>query len=305
MMIRGKIKSLNSYFRIEDKVARAFKYFPSKERINSYPFLCSDTYYFKADIRIDIEEDLNSISGAGESSVLYLNGKVTDVLLSSLIKELGKRQLRFLRLIVGDSDFPLKESTISELIPFFIEIYSVNFRQESLAMIKNLPLGLESQRYRSAGQIRDFKKLPKYEPSMRPNGILVAWNDDTFTSERKEAREILRLSPSVFEFRDRVPARTIHKMMRKSKLVACPRGNGIDTHRFWESLYLGALPVLLKKNRLTNEPDWPCYEIDSWHQVSSWTASELTDIYESKIKQLKEFRAFAHQFVDHLGGKDV
>ena len=33
--------------------------------------------------------------------------------------------------------------------------------------------------------------------------------------------------------------------------IACPEGNGIDTHRFWETLYMGRYPVVLH-NRVTD-----------------------------------------------------
>ena len=32
--------------------------------------------------------------------------------------------------------------------------------------------------------------------------------------------------------------------VRSHKFVLCPRGNGIDTYRLWESLYLGAIPIV-------------------------------------------------------------
>jgi hypothetical protein len=296
---------LNKVYKIEDKVVRTFRNLPSQKRVDSYPFLSSDTYFFQSDIRIESGDNIRLIIGADESSIIYLNGNLSGDVLTSLIQELKKRRLSFARLIVGDSDYPLEESVLSELKPYFVELYCVNYCEETIGPIKNLPLGLESQRYRSAGQIRDFKKLPSYESLKRPHGILVAWNDDTYINERKMARELLRVSPFVYEFSNRVPARLIHKMMRSSKLVACPRGNGIDTHRFWESLYLGALPVILKGNRLSSQTDWPCLEIDSWQEVNDWTSTYLKDIYESKVPELREFRVLAHRFVDYLGGKDV
>ena len=39
------------------------------------------------------------------------------------------------------------------------------------------------------------------------------------------------------------------KDLRDSEYVLCPRGNGIDTHRFWESLYAGVVP-LIEHNRV-------------------------------------------------------
>jgi hypothetical protein len=35
-------------------------------------------------------------------------------------------------------------------------------------------------------------------------------------------------------------------LMNEYRYVLCPQGNGIDTHRFWESLYRGCVPIVLK-----------------------------------------------------------
>jgi hypothetical protein len=35
------------------------------------------------------------------------------------------------------------------------------------------------------------------------------------------------------------------KELSKYRFCLCLRGNGIDTHRFWESLYLGVIPVII------------------------------------------------------------
>lgn len=37
--------------------------------------------------------------------------------------------------------------------------------------------------------------------------------------------------------------------LRQAEFSLCPRGNGIDTHRFWESLYSGTIPII-EKNRV-------------------------------------------------------
>ena len=130
---------LKNVYKMEDKAVRTLKALPSQERLDSYPFLSSDTYFFQSDIRIESEENLRLIVGADKSSIFYLNGNPPVNLLTNLITELNKRQLRFARLIVGDSDFPLDESVLSELKPFFREIYCVNYREKIIGPIKNLP----------------------------------------------------------------------------------------------------------------------------------------------------------------------
>jgi hypothetical protein len=49
--------------------------------------------------------------------------------------------------------------------------------------------------------------------------------------------------------------------------IAAPRGNGMDTHRFWESLYRGATPVVLPTQWSSNlKPhNIPFVEVDAWN----------------------------------------
>ena len=50
------------------------------------------------------------------------------------------------------------------------------------------------------------------------------------------------------------------------KYIAAPRGNGLDTHRFWEALYRGSYPVVIKSNwsRQVSALGIPIVEIDNW-----------------------------------------
>ncbi len=51
------------------------------------------------------------------------------------------------------------------------------------------------------------------------------------------------------------------------KLVICPRGNGRDTHRFWEALYAGSIPVVVESEipyNLLNQFDLPVVRLKSW-----------------------------------------
>ena len=46
--------------------------------------------------------------------------------------------------------------------------------------------------------------------------------------------------------------------------IACPEGNGIDTHRFWETLYMGRYPVVLH-NRVNDAfSDLPVLILNKW-----------------------------------------
>lgn len=44
--------------------------------------------------------------------------------------------------------------------------------------------------------------------------------------------------------------------------VLCPPGNGIDTHRLWETLYAGSIPVVLRNSALNAFGDLPILFVD-------------------------------------------
>jgi hypothetical protein len=55
------------------------------------------------------------------------------------------------------------------------------------------------------------------------------------------------------------------------RFSACPRGNGIDTHRFWECQYLGVVPVV---ERSTHTEMWakrglPMVLLDDWSELTA------------------------------------
>jgi len=56
--------------------------------------------------------------------------------------------------------------------------------------------------------------------------------------------------------------------IKKSKFVLCPRGNGIDTHRLWETLYLGSIPIIEKFRTHDICQDLPILFIDDWSEIN-------------------------------------
>ena len=52
------------------------------------------------------------------------------------------------------------------------------------------------------------------------------------------------------------------------KFVFCPGGNGMDSHRKWESLYMGAIPI--DKRNIDNQfyQDLPICLVDNWEDVT-------------------------------------
>ncbi len=52
------------------------------------------------------------------------------------------------------------------------------------------------------------------------------------------------------------------------KYVLCPRGNGIDTHRMWETLYSGRIPIVKRCVNTSFYEDYPILIIDDYSELN-------------------------------------
>ena len=296
--MRYRIRNL--IYVIEDKFARMSAKYPKSERYDGYPFLSGDSYYFASRHRIRTIEDLMRLNVKTNSPFIFIEVILIQSHWAELISILKRKGFICGNLIIGESDVPPTEAQLIQLNQFFKTVWCVNLPSEIAERVRNLPLGLESQRYRSAGQIRDFSPEPRYIGNRRKIGLLVAWNDSTNFDERLTTREMLRRSEETYEVKSRLNARTIHRLMRNSLMVACPPGNGLDTHRFWESLYLGAIPVVLKRHTL---PSWELgtyFAVDSWDDVVKMNRRDMLEVYTGKVQDLKKFRSVSQDFLDTI-----
>ncbi len=58
------------------------------------------------------------------------------------------------------------------------------------------------------------------------------------------------------------------KNCRKSNFVLCPVGNGVDTHRIWETLYVGGIPII-KSHTVLNKlvMELPVLVLQDWEEL--------------------------------------
>ena len=76
------------------------------------------------------------------------------------------------------------------------------------------------------------------------------------------------------------------KDLSSYKYVVCPKGNGIDTMRMWESLYCGAIPIVDRSGVSSCFSDLlPMIEVDDWDLDKEY----LESIYPSLSTRLSNF----------------
>jgi hypothetical protein len=175
-------------------------------------------------------------------------------------------------LIIMESDTTQYESDLASLYPYVEKIYSNNLIGNTSRCFP-IPLGLERQAYQSAGRLNNFKHQSLNKSEKRSIQFLIAWNDNT-NPNRKIYRNQFKADSRCLIVENRLHANTIHKLMKKSKFIPCPAGNGLDTHRVWEAIYLGAVPVILE-SEFCGDATWPVIVIKNWSELLEKSNEEL------------------------------
>jgi hypothetical protein len=272
-----------SIFFIYVQVLRATHYFkrlfityPKKSAKNVYPVLSSDAYLNFCDTSISDQQEFDLFKKliSGADSFKTVNSIYLDGHWLGPFKELFETQkvvspsTRKGILLVGGTDDTRLPQDFDWAKNFFLIVKVVNLKFES-DFVKGLPLGIESTKYGSGGRFRYFMRKRKAlnQNKLRPIKYLIAFNEATNTSARSCARIHFEKVKDASIIRNRIPVAALHYLMTKSEFVICPRGNGMDTHRIWESAYLGAVPVILANSAPGGSHAWPVLQVENWEDL--------------------------------------
>jgi len=178
-------------------------------------------------------------------------------------------------LILGNSDRDW--TTFDHRLPSSVrKVLLQNSFLPNDGLLHGIPIGLENRPHGRNGMPHLF--LKQYEMNRKSNKIMVGPFGATHP---------LRTYMTEADYSKH--ARIVHYQLRMScvetalisstfQFVAAPRGNGRDTHRFWEVLYRGSLPVV-------HDDTWT----DNMQLIgvplvrtNGWSADALTSSIESE-----------------------
>jgi len=182
------------------------------------------------------------------------------------------------KLVLGHSDLMTDSRIIS-----FLRIFGVShvFGQNTISLLgksTSLPLGLtndcdDSPVHRILGNTQHIIRAHQSTNFLSSYTGTIYVN---FTAKNNEAvrKMILNLLPAIenvvrgemiFSESGRIKYLS---NLRTNSFVLCPEGNGVDTHRLWETLYMGGIPIVQKNVYLESLlNDLPVVQVDHWDQL--------------------------------------
>lgn len=180
-------------------------------------------------------------------------------------------------LILGHSDQRTAFSRVLLLrLLGYRKIYGINVVKFG-NVSRPIPIGItnntsESESHRLFGNNELMIKANEVEFLSQSNGLVYGcFSTETNPKERLPLAKLLLKTKHTFEEPEFSIEGRIRYLenLRKYAFTACPVGNGIDTHRLWEVLYMGGIPII-KKNKILESmlEDLPFVIVRDWDQMN-------------------------------------
>lgn len=172
-------------------------------------------------------------------------------------------------LIAGNSDRDFNLHSL-EFPKNLRRLYLQNSFVSDLNLIRTLPIGVENLHHSTNGLPGSLKSRVDFQ--VKRNQILIG----PFGATHAERVELLNLDScrDLAVTSQRLSPRMYSEYASEFKFVACPRGNGVDTHRVWESLYRGSIPIVLD-NAWSQSLDYLGLPII---RIPTWTKDNLVEV---------------------------
>ena len=249
-------------------------------RPSSRPYLSGDTFRALAD-GVWEKQKRADLTRLPEGSVVFCEGD----LVSDLADSAQQSRAKGLVLILGNSDtnhFTLEHSLTESGL--FRKVFAQNLMEEHPFAIP-LPIGLENRFRQHHGIPRNFTRIRgQVHVGAKKPRIMWSFNKNTNPQEREPAERALQNSAVADHVGWLTPSEHLRSLSLYS-FVACPAGNGLDTHRVWEAMYMHCVPIVTRSYAFEyfEGLGMPLWIVDSFKELEQLQEADLVHTYQTLL----------------------
>lgn len=202
-------------------------------------------------------------------------------------------------LFTGNSDYTINENRLAG-VPNNVKKWFCQNKDVENDLLVAVPMGLENHEHlqcvpnhgfgweHAKPKHRIIKNASKFNNRDADEFIYANFGISTNTSIRSPVADICQSTKSInceiasshLDNFHRDYSRYVQQIL-KHKMVVCPRGNGPDCHRIWETLYLNRVPIVQKHCSVNDFKELPILYIEDWEELRD------TEHINKKYKQVK------------------
>jgi len=157
-------------------------------------------------------------------------------------------------LITGNSDYGITDDIVN-IAPKNIERWYCQNALSNNSIIYPIPIGMENKEecYRSGHGVGYMHRVTEKEniisnlEEITPYKFIYAnFNIETNREYRTKIRDYISNIDYIDWQEPNLTLSEFFNTIKQYRMVLCPIGNGIDTHRLWETLYCNKIPITIK-----------------------------------------------------------
>ena len=300
--VKPVAKRSSSFSRLRKRVGRllAPQVPHDSTRVSSFPFLSGDTFRLMAGTEF-VEDGVQRFSGRPERLAFVKADLAAQLSFADLYREWASSfggELPIL--IVHNSDASIGGNSLRSLAASSRAVYCVNVTEE-FDNVYAIPIGLENASLNMNGRLKLYIDGFNPDPSVRTRRVLSSFHEQTNPAVRPHARQVFEKSRFGYDgFQWKLGE--YREELRRTKFVMCPPGNGHDTHRTWEGIYLGAVPVVLKGHLASTLIESnPIHAVDSYEEFVAMSDEDLDELY-LEVRAREPRSAYAPYWVQRIMG---
>ena len=224
-------------------------------------------FIFSTNITENVNEDYNKLENTFDISKLQ---EINIVYLHTMYKNQFFDVIRPLdnKFIVVTHNSDINIDSVLNVPKNVIKWYSQNINIYD-PILESIPIGLENSRW--FPHFRKKEKIIDILNTKKVHRNLVYMNHNINTNPmRKIPYDILK-DKSFVTTKMRMNGQYYDEYINQiynHKFVVCPEGNGIDTHRTWETLYLKSIPIEISNFNNSYYRDLPICFVNSWEEIT-------------------------------------
>jgi hypothetical protein len=277
------------YFKLKRRVINyllhkyTFIYRPS-----SRPYISGDTFRKISDHIYDESKKMNPLK-VKKNDIVFISNTLVDSFFIEIHPFINNEYI----LISHNSDRNITQEEIKYMDNKILHWFAQNMEGKN-NKTSVIPIGLENLRYQLNGVLSDFQSTENIEKSKI---TLLSFNVVTNNKERKKVLESLKNNRFI-EKNSLGNHREYFEELKKYKFNLCPEGNGLDTHRIWESLLASAIPVMIRNTFTENlaSLNFPIMLLDEWEDFNSFSIEDLNKYYKKETASKSFFDIVSYEY---------
>lgn len=268
------------------------RYFRKYIRLSSEPYISGDTFRNYSN-HVRDELSLINYSAVEKNDIIFIK---TDFLEEFLTNEIDQIKNYFI-LITHNSDYPITKKQTDLLgnknIKWFAQ--NLSFDASKDQRLEPLPIGLENRSYFKHGKIKNFDFVIP-DKNKKNNKMYCSFN--TLTNKKRISVLNFVKENKLTEIENFTNHKNYIKKLSTYKFNICPVGNGLDTHRFWESIAVHTLPIVENSEFIQNfkKLGVPMLVLENWYDIKNYDEESLINIYEKNYEKFTKENFLSTEF---------